>query len=280
MKTGHVLIYKQTTGYHFIENVSILFQIYGLVRDYSISTASAVERLQSCIKLRNIQCKLQFILIRHDKIWVFKNVFIKWYISMLFFIDVFFELWIYIVVCPFRVINHFKFEFETHPHCNKIIPIKSCSRHASWTILACTEICGNPNNTVTTLVIFIKSYHYYYHVHHFGIHHHSDKKKTCCYSILLVCCFSPKNITINTTINSPKSWTNLPNNLPSFPNHFPVLFLEILLIHSPHPSSSSWSYILILIPPPLPPNPPSSLPLPPLPSASSPLSPHPNPPSF
>ena len=26
---------------------------------------------------------------------------------MLFFIDVFFELWIYIVVCTFRVINHF-----------------------------------------------------------------------------------------------------------------------------------------------------------------------------
>ena len=38
---------------------------------------------------------------------------------MLFFIDVFFELWIYIVVCTFRVINHFQvrvrkknFQFE------------------------------------------------------------------------------------------------------------------------------------------------------------------------
>ena len=36
---------------------------------------------------------------RHDKIWVFKYVFIKWYISMLLFIEVFFQLWIYIVVC-------------------------------------------------------------------------------------------------------------------------------------------------------------------------------------
>ena len=46
---------------------------------------------------------------RHDKVWVFKDVFIKWCISMLLFIGVFFHLWIYIVVCcTFRVINHFR----------------------------------------------------------------------------------------------------------------------------------------------------------------------------
>ena len=41
------------------------------------------------------------IISRHDKIGV-------WYIWMLFFIDVFFELWIYIAVCTFGVINHFR----------------------------------------------------------------------------------------------------------------------------------------------------------------------------
>ena len=34
-------------------------------------------------------------------------MFIKWYILRLFFIDIFFELWIYIIVCTLRVINHF-----------------------------------------------------------------------------------------------------------------------------------------------------------------------------
>ena len=44
---------------------------------------------------------------RHDKVWVFKNVFIKGYISMLFSIDVFLELWMYIVLCTLGAINHF-----------------------------------------------------------------------------------------------------------------------------------------------------------------------------
>ena len=37
---------------------------------------------------------------------------------MLFFIDVFFELWIYIVVCTFREINHLDLEYE---FCSNIV---------------------------------------------------------------------------------------------------------------------------------------------------------------